>query len=212
MTRIDRVREELRALNASTRVPVPTPSQSTSSSGPWAPRLVIAALPILLAGVFIAAIRGDEPTTVVVESGAVTPVSGPAPEVLQDSTYTVIDPTAGDQLEVCTWDYCIVHDRIGDVRLEQFTYLIDLDEARAIARSVTQSLDLPSVTLETQDFAGDLAGLYDPVTASITLDEPIVAWTVIHELAHHVVATGYGPRALSHGDLFLGTLDALVGG
>ena len=213
MTRLDRVREEIRALNVDTRVPVPAASQAAAPGSLWASRWVIVAVPILLAGTFLAAIRGDEPTTVIVESGAVTPVSGLAPEVfVRDNTYTVIDPTAGDQLEVCKWDYCIVHDRIGDARIEQFTYIISIDEARAISRSVTQSLDLPSVTLETQDLAGDLAGFYDPATAVITLDEPIVAWTVIHELAHHVLASRHGTGTLSHGDLFLATLDAMVGG
>lgn len=212
VTRTDQIREEIRAANAHARVPIPPAPPDSSNAVPRVPRWFVALLPILLAGFFIAAIRGDQPTTVVVEGGAVTPTPGLAAELfVEEGTYSIVDPTVGDQLEVCSWDYCLVHDRIGDARIEQFTYVISLDEARAIARSVTDSLDLPSVSIETRDLAGELAGFYDPATASITLDEPIVAWTVIHELAHHVVASSHEPNALSHGDLFLGTLNALVG-
>lgn len=212
MSRSRRVRQELRNLNISTSVPVPEIAES-SPRGRWAPRWVTFAFPLLVIGLALAAVRGDQPTTVTVDGGTVTPVSDLDSEVFADSgTYAVIDPTAGDHLEVCAWDYCIVHDQMGDARIEQFTYTINLEEATAIAQSVTTDLGLPAVDMRSETLGGNLGGFYDPATGSITLDQPIVAWTVIHELAHHIVFERHGPAALSHGERFLETLDQLAGG
>ncbi len=65
---------------------------------------------------------------------------------VQTGAYRMIDPTTGDQLDVCEWDYCVVQSEIGELRIEQFAYTIDLDEALAIVDAVTESLDLSPVT------------------------------------------------------------------
>ena len=200
---------KIRKINVSTPVPIPDeiPLRTRRT-----PRWLFVTIPILLAAFAFAAIRGDEPTTVIVSGGTVTPVDDINEETfVQTGTYRTIDPTTGDQLDVCEWDYCVVQNEIGELRIEQFVYTIDLDEASAIVDAVTESLDLAPVTVRSEALQGDLAGYYDPSIDSITLDEPIVTWTVIHEVAHHIVREQHGAEALSHGPEFLETLDALVG-
>lgn len=200
---------KIRTLNISTPVPIPDEVPLRIAR---IPRWLFVVIPILIAVFAFTAIRGNEPTTVIVSGGSVTPVDDINEEVfVQTGTYRMIDPTTGDQLDVCEWDYCVVQSEIGEFRIEQFAYTIDLDEALAIVEAVTESLDLSPVTVQSEDLQGDLGGYYDPSTDSITLDEPIVTWTVIHEVAHHIVHEQHGAEAWSHGPEFLETLDALVG-
>jgi len=67
------------------------------------------------------------------------------------------------------------------------------------------------VTVSSSVLEGDLGGLYDPNTGSITLDEPLIAWSLIHELAHHIVVDTNPPDVDGHGEEFLETLDTLAG-
>lgn len=203
----ERIRE-IRRNNAKTRVPTPEP---TAASRQRPPLWIWPTLVVLTLGLVVAAIRGDEPTTVAVSDGSISPTEESSEQTTApDDSYGPIDPTTGDQLEVCEWDYCIVHEHIGEARIEQFIYLIDLDEANAIANSVIRDLDLEAVSVTSESLTGNLGGFYEPSDASITLDEPIVTWAVIHELAHHVVWERFGLEAQAHGDEFLDTLDALT--
>ena len=127
------------------------------------------------------------------------------------AAFAEIDP-AGEELEVCQWDYCIVHDHIGSERIENFLYEITPAEAQAIADEVVSDWDVPSVSVSSTVLEGDLGGLYDPNTGSITLDEPLIAWSLIHELAHHIVVVTDPSEVEGHGDEFLETLDTLAGG
>ncbi len=200
--------DELRRLNVGTPVPIPNP---TPRERKHAPKWVWPLLAVIVIGFVAASVRGNEPTTVVVADGTVTPSEDlETDRVVPADSYGPIDPTTGDELEVCSWDYCIVHDYLGDARIEQFVYVIELNEATAIADSLTGNLGLPSVDVSSESLAGDLGGYYEPDTASITLDEPIVTWTVIHELAHHIVWERHGAEAWSHGEEFLTTLDSLM--
>ncbi len=168
---------------------------------------------VIVALVTVAAIRGDAPRTADVAAGSVSPL--PAAEetaIPPDSAaYAEIDP-AGADLEVCQWDYCIVHDHIGSERIENFLYEITPTEAQAIADEVVADWDVPSVSVSSTVLEGDLGGLYDPNTGSITLDEPLIAWSLIHELAHHIVVVTDPSEVEGHGDEFLETLDTLAGG
>jgi hypothetical protein len=168
---------------------------------------------VLVSLVTVAAVRGDDPRTVDVAAGSVSPL--PAAEetaVSPDATvYAEIDP-AGEDLEVCQWDYCIVHDRIGPDRIENFLYEISAREAQAIADEVVGDWDVSPVSVSSTVLEGDLGGLYDPNNDSITLDEPLIAWSLIHELAHHVVTETNPADVEGHGAEFLDTLDTLAGG
>jgi hypothetical protein len=112
---------------------------------------------------------------------------------------------------VCQWDYCIVHDRIGAERIENFLYEISPTEAQAIADEVVADWDAPQVSVSSTVLEGDLGGLYDPNTGSITLDQPLIAWSLIHELAHHIVVVTSPADVEGHGAEFLDTLDTLAG-
>ena len=203
-------KNRLPTLNVGTPVPLPEATSPTSGERrrrwPW----FLGALLVVVVG--LAAIRGDAPATVVVTDGAVVPLE-PAEPVTRPSptTYTAIDPTGGDYLEVCDWDYCVVQDLIGEGGIDPFLYEISLAEARAIAGEVTKAWDVPSVPVTSEPIPGELAGYYDPQVVAITLDEPIIAWALLHELAHHIVRHTHGTDALSHGLEFLETLEALSG-
>ena len=58
---------------------------------------------------------------------------------------------------------------------------------------------------------GDLGGVYDPNNDSITLDQPLIAWSLVHELAHHVVTERNPIGVEGHGEIFLETLAELAG-
>ena len=187
-------------------MPAPVPRERRPLVWLWALGVVIVAL------VTVAAIRGDAPRTADVAAGSVSPL--PASEETSippnSAAYAEIDPTAED-LEVCQWDYCIVHDRVGEERIENFLYEISPTEAQAIADEVVADWDVAQVSISSTVLEGDLGGLYDPNTGSITLDEPLIAWSLIHELAHHIVVET-GPQDVEgHGAEFLDTLDTLAG-
>ena len=76
---------------------------------------------------------------------------------------------------------------IGEEQIENFLYEISPTEAQAIADEVVADWDVGPVSVSSTVLEGELGGLYDPNTGSITLDEPLIAWSLIHELAHHIV-------------------------
>jgi hypothetical protein len=207
-TEPERLGGPLPILDTSTPVPVPAPVPRERRPLVWLWALGV----VIFALVTVAAIRGDAPRTVEVAAGSVSPL--PASEetaIPPDSAaYAEIDPGAED-LEVCQWDYCIVHDRIGAERIENFLYEISPTEAQAIADEVVADWDAPQVSVSSTVLEGDLGGLYDPNTGSITLDQPLIAWSLIHELAHHIVVVTSPADVEGHGAEFLDTLDTLAG-
>jgi len=207
-TEPERLGGPLPILDASTPVPVPAPVPRERRPLVWLWALGV----VIVALVTVAAIRGDAPRTVEVAAGSVSPL--PAAEetaIPPDSAvYAEIDP-ATEVLEVCQWDYCIVHDRIGAERIENFLYEISPTEAQAIADEVVADWDVPQVSVSSTVLEGDLGGLYNPNTGSITLDQPLIAWSLIHELAHHIVVVTSPADVEGHGAEFLDTLDTLAG-
>ena len=115
------------------------------------------------------------------------------------AVYAEIEP-AGENLEVCQWDYCIVHDHIGrSGSRTSSTRSHPPAEAQAIADEVVADWDVSPGLGVLDPLEGDLGGLYDPNNDSITLDEPLIAWSLIHELAHHVVVETDSPEVEGHG-------------
>ena len=139
-------------LDMSTPVPVPAPV-------PRGPRPLIwlwVSGAVFVALVTVAAIRGDAPRTADVAAGKISPL--PAAEetaIPPDSAaYAEIDP-ADEDLEVCQWDYCIVHDHIGTERIENFLLLkISPAEAQAIADEVVVEWGIRLLSLGFFDCAG----------------------------------------------------------
>jgi hypothetical protein len=166
----------------------------------------------LVALVTFAAIRGDAPRTAEVAAGTITPL--PESEEVavppDDASFAGLDP-ADAQLEVCRWDYCIVHDHIGDDRIEAFLYEVTPTEAQEIADEVAADWQVGPVSVSSRVLEGDLGGVYDPNNDSITLDQPMIAWSLVHELAHHLVAERNPVGVEGHGDIFLETLAELAG-
>ena len=197
-------------LDAATPVPVPAPAAPPSQPRYrwlWA----LAGLVVVL--VTVAAIRGDAPRTAVVADGSVSPlpVSEDTAVPADARPYIEIDPIGGEELEVCQWDYCVVHDSIGLDRIGAFLYEVSLPEAKAIADGVVDDWDVAPVTVTSRVIPGETGGLYDPNTATITLDEPLIVWSLIHELAHHIVTEHHSPTVDGHGPEFLSTLQSLAG-
>ena len=196
-------------LDAATPVPVPGPA-------PVEPRpryrwlWALGSLVLIL--VAMAAVRGDAPRTVVVADGSVSPLPEAEETAIPDgvSPYTEIDPV-GAELEVCEWDYCIVHDAIGMDQISGFLYEISPSEAQAVADQVVEDWGVAPVSVASRMIPGQTGGLYDPNNDSITLDEPVIAWSLIHELAHHLVAETHPPEVEGHGPEFLATLESLAG-
>jgi hypothetical protein len=194
--------------DSATPVPVPAPVSSKRPSLAW-----VWALGVIVVGlVAFAAIRGDAPRTAEVAAGTITPL--PESEALaipaDAAAYAGIDP-ASEELEVCEWDYCIVHEHIGEERIGPFLYEISPAEAQQIADEVVADWEVGPVTVTSRVLDGDLGGLYDPNNDSITLDQPLIAWSLVHELAHHVVAERNPVGVEGHGDIFLDTLAELAG-
>jgi hypothetical protein len=164
--------------------------------------------------VTVAAIRGDAPRTAVVADGSVSPLPVAEETAVPAGAmpYIEIDPAAGEDLEVCDWDYCVVHDVIGLERINAFLYEISLPEAEAIADQVVEDWDVSPVSVGSRVIPGEAGGFYDPNNDAITLDEPLLAWSLIHELAHHIVAEQHPSDVDGHGPEFLSTLETLAGG
>lgn len=125
--------------------------------------------------------------------------------------YNVINtaqPVADNGLEVCGWDYCIVQDAareagIGDSMSRLANTFLSDQEATRLAGDLLEYLrddDVSFVIVDRLD--GDLKGQYDPSSRTITVERPVRAWIVVHEVAH-VPTTG-------HGDEFQATLVELV--
>ena len=141
-TEPERLGGPLPILDTSTPVPVPAPAPRERRPIIWLWALGV----VIVALVTVAAIRGDAPRTADVAAGSVSPL--PAAEetaIPPDSAaYAEIDP-AGEDLEVCQWDYCIVHDHIGEEQIENFLYEISPAEAQAIADEVVADWDVPGL-------------------------------------------------------------------
>jgi hypothetical protein len=167
---------------------------------------------VVVAFVALAAIRGDAPRTAEVAAGTITPLPESEESLVpaDAAAYAGIDP-ATEQLEVCRWDYCIVHEHIGVNRIEPFLYEISVSEAQAIADQVVTDWEVGPVTVSSRVLEGDLGGVYDPNNDSITLDQPLIAWSLVHELAHHLVAERNPVGIEGHGEIFLDTLAQLAG-
>ncbi len=166
----------------------------------------------MVALVAFAAIRGDAPRTAEVAAGTITPLpeSEEAAVTADAAAYAGIDP-AGEELEVCQWDYCIVHEHIGEGQIENFLYEITPTEAQEIADDVVADWQVGPVSVTSRVLEGDLGGVYDPNDDSITLDQPLIAWSLVHELAHHLVAERNPVGVEGHGEIFLDTLAELAG-
>jgi hypothetical protein len=195
-------------IDSATPVPIPAPVSRDRPSLGW-----VWALGIVVVGlVGFAAIRGDAPRTVEVAAGTITPL----PEAEESAvpadaaSYAGLDPAA-EQLEVCRWDYCIVHEHIGADRIEPFLYEISPSEAQEIANEVVADWQVGPVSVSSRVLDGDLGGVYDPNNDSITLDQPLIAWSLVHELAHHVVTERNPIGVEGHGEIFLETLAELAG-
>jgi hypothetical protein len=195
-------------IGSATPVPVPAPVTSRRPSLAWVWALGI----IVVALVTFAAIRGDAPRTAEVAAGTITPLpeSEDAAMPPDAAAYAGLDP-ATEQLEVCRWDYCIVHDHIGVDRIEAFLYEITPSEAQVIADEVVADWGVGPVSVSSTILEGNLGGVYDPNDDSITLDEPLIAWSLVHEMAHHLVAERNPVGVEGHGDIFLETLAELAG-
>jgi hypothetical protein len=167
---------------------------------------------VVVALVAFAAIRGDAPRTAEVAAGTITPLpeSEEAAVTADAAAYAGIDP-AGEELEVCQWDYCIVHEHIGEGQIENFLYEITPTEAQEIADDVVADWQVGPVSVTSRVLEGDLGGVYDPNDDSITLDQPLIAWSLVHELAHHLVAERNPVGVEGHGEIFLDTLAELAG-
>jgi hypothetical protein len=167
---------------------------------------------VVVAVVAFAAIRGDAPRTAEVTAGAIIPLpEAEEAAVTPDAAALAgIDP-AGAELEVCQWDYCIVHDHIGVDRIEAFLYELTPAEAQEIADEVVDDWQVGPVDVTSQVLEGELGGVYDPNDDSITLDQPLIAWSLVHELAHHLVAERNPVGVEGHGEIFLETLADLAG-
>jgi hypothetical protein len=167
---------------------------------------------VVVALVALAAIRGDAPRTAEVAAGTITPLPESEEAAVQPDTaaYAGIDP-ASEQLEVCQWDYCVVHEHIGEDRIEAFLYEITPAEAQQIADEVVADWQVGAVTVSSRVLEGELGGLYDPNNDTITLDQPLIAWSLVHELAHHLVSERNPVGVEGHGQIFLDTLADLAG-
>jgi len=210
-TESDRQVGSLPILDAATPVPIPAPAHvdpQPRRKWPWA----LAGLIVLL--VTLAAIRGDAPRTVLVTDGAISPLPAAEETAVPPgaSPYIEIDPTSSESLEVCDWDYCVVHDHVGLERIDDFLYEITLAEAEAIAAQGVEDWGVSPVSVGSRVIPGQTGGIYDPNNGSITLDEPLMAWSLIHELAHHIVTEQHPQVVEGHGAEFLATLESLAGG
>lgn len=120
-------------------------------------------------------------------------LAGPVWNVVDRATPPVSD--AG--LELCGFDYCVVQDAVRSAGLDvtmgrlAATFLTD-DEAVAFADDLVERLDVPAVSVAVVDrLDRRIAGLYESGERRITLQRPIRAWVVLHEVAH-TVAAGHG--------------------
>ena len=117
-------------------------------------------------------------------------------------------PIADNGLEVCGFDYCDVQDAVRAAgldlemaRLAQ-TY-IDEETALELIDRLVARLGQPPVDVQIVDrLDGRTAGQYSPGSRTITLERPLRAWIVVHEVAH--------TAALGHGDDFIEVLERLL--
>ena len=100
-------------------------------------------------------------------------------------------------LEVCQFDYCVVHDAIIDAGLLPVTsrlsnQLLTEEEAKELADEIAAFLRIEPVKLSVVDRLEDgQGGVYMPSSREIQIRRPANAWTVAHEMAH-AVSNGHG--------------------
>lgn len=103
---------------------------------------------------------------------------------------------ADNGLEICGFDYCVVEEAVRDAGLgaemsRLFNTILTDEESVALALQLTEHLDLEPVELViVDDLEGQIGGVYDPASRSVTIERPARAWTVLHEVAH-VRETGH---------------------
>jgi len=103
---------------------------------------------------------------------------------------------AANGLQVCGLDYCVVQESViaagyGATMTQLAGIRLDAGEAQAFADDLTGALGEREVTVElVGPLPGDLAGRYDARRRLIEVEEPITAWTIVHEVAH-VAASGH---------------------
>ena len=103
---------------------------------------------------------------------------------------------ADNGLEVCGFDYCVVQQAMRDqgvdgemVQLANI-YLNDSDAALLVDQLVAGLGEEPVGLVLVDRISGDIAGQYDPTMRTITIERPVTAWIVAHEVAH-VVSAGH---------------------
>lgn len=117
-------------------------------------------------------------------------------------------PVAENGLEICGFDYCTVQEAIragglGREMARLASSYVGEAEARALAAQLTDELGVGSVEVVIVGrLDGLTAGQYSPGTRTISLEAPVRAWIVYHEVAHTVAG--------GHGDDFVGVLEQLV--
>lgn len=111
---------------------------------------------------------------------------------------------ADNGLEVCSYDYCIVEEKVreagyGEVMIRQSGEIIPDREVQSYVDAFTDVVGGPALTVEVvDDLPGQLGGRYTPVDRHIQIDRPATVWIIAHEVAHSV---GSG-----HDDDFMGAL------
>lgn len=97
---------------------------------------------------------------------------------------------ADNGLEVCGFDYCVVQDAAIAAGLNEEmsalanTFLSD-EEAGALAAALLERVgrvDVSFIVVEKLD--GDIEGRFDPAAGAITVERPVRAWMIVHEVAH----------------------------
>ena len=115
---------------------------------------------------------------------------------------------AANGLEVCGFDYCIVQEALTDAGLDQTMARLSAirlsdEEAVRLANALTSYMGVEPVSvLVVEQIEGGIDGRYDPTSRTVVVDRPVVAWTIVHEVAH--------ARAPSHGSDFLAVMIELT--
>ena len=110
--------------------------------------------------------------------------------------------TAPNGLEVCSFDYCVVHEAMIaaglDLSMSRYANLrLDNTETATLAAALTDYLGTGPVSVVLLDqLQGGVDGSFDPSTRTIFLQRPVSVWTVIHEVAH-TEATGHGEEFIA---------------
>lgn len=97
---------------------------------------------------------------------------------------------ADNGLEVCGFDYCDVQDVVVAAGLnEEMSRLantfLDDEEAMTLATALLHRVGESDVSFRVVDrLDGEIKGQFDPGTKTISVERPVRAWIVVHEVAH----------------------------